>query len=137
MATKYIRPNFRAITVGTVPVCISLNQAHIPVKEILVQASILNAATVFIGGPANTVNGLEIDPGIAYQWGLDSDNSLAGSLFPGTFTYAESLQRAQREASGQGNSKSFDEVFYDLADFWVISTVPAQIVKVYWSTRVL
>jgi hypothetical protein len=128
---RYQRPHGYNIPVGLGSVCVSPNKQMRPVVSFLVQADLNNTGIINVGDTLVTLaNGVQLDPGRAWVFGVTPAGFLTGSLFNTQSNFAEAIG-SPYQLSAPGNEF---KVFIDIADFYAIADTPDQNLRIFWST---
>lgn len=131
---RYQRPHCYNIAVSGVVVPVAPNRQRTPVLSFLVQNDLNNTGVINVGDShVSLLNGVQLDPGRAWVFGISSEGLLASSLSPSPVSWAEAMQSYGAESGLLGGSSGI-HLFIDIADFFAISDTPLQNLRVFWST---
>lgn len=126
---KYQRVHFYSFTCNAnVRLCLSPNQARQPVRMFMIQADLANGGIINIADAnVSLINGIQLDPGRAIQFSV-SNEDYSGGLSASPSNFIESARYAGQEAK--------QNLFLDLADFFIMGDAAAQRVRVFWASDV-
>lgn len=123
---RFQRPQNYTISVGTIAVCVAPNRQRSPVKSFLVQSDLDNFGRINVGNSHVSITvGIQLDPGSAWLFSVSNEDLISGAL-PTVSGFA----KGEREQDNK-------ELFLDMSDFFVVSDVAGQTVRVVWSTIAL
>lgn len=129
---KFVRPHFYSFTINTFAAnatCISPNRQRLPVRMFLVQADLGNGGIVNVGDTNVTlINGIQLDPGRAMQFSVNNED-ITGNLFETPMDWQSAVARARQTPQPEQ-----ENLYMDLADFYVAGDVDNQRVRVFWTT---
>lgn len=127
---RYQRAQTYSLLIGLTPVCLAPGRQRTPVRSLVVQADLGNQANITVGNSQVTLtNGLQLDPGRAWVFSVSKDDMI-GSMFP-TITGMTDIIR-ERNITIPGDY----EIYLDVADFYAITTLATQRLRILWTTVV-
>jgi hypothetical protein len=133
---RYIRPhNYSLVTgaAGALMCLAGVARQRTPVRSFAVQSSLANTNTIHVGDThTSLINGIELDPGAAWLFGVDTEFRLSG-LMPTPAAFAEYMQLDKQRAAGRPQDTDI-EIYLDIADFFCAANDANQRVNVFWST---
>jgi hypothetical protein len=127
---RFQRPHFYNLTIGLLPLNIA-PQGSIPVISFLVQNDLQNTGVINVAdGGVSLFNGVQLDPGRAWVFGVSMNSLVQGSLFNTPLQWEEAVRAYQDSMLSARDVR----LYIDIHDFFAQADTPAQNLRIFWST---